>query len=70
MKLWIVTREENQYDQYGEYFVAAFTYRPSDSDLRFIAAWPATGRSINMEDTWFNLREVEEGELFNETLAD
>lgn len=31
--VWILTREENQYDQYGEYFVAVFKDKPSESQL-------------------------------------
>lgn len=27
--VWIITREENQYDQYGEYFCCAFKEKPT-----------------------------------------
>lgn len=29
MKVWVLTREENQYDQYGEYFDAVFSTKPT-----------------------------------------
>lgn len=29
MKIYILTREHNEYDQYGEYFVAWFSKKPS-----------------------------------------
>lgn len=59
MKLYIITREENEYDQYGEYFVAAFTKRPSIKQREGLQVFHY-GRKKN-EDTWYNLRVVEEG---------
>lgn len=32
-KIWILTREHNQYDQEGEYFVAAFASKPTHGRL-------------------------------------
>lgn len=32
-KVWILTRAENQYDQYGEYFEAVWTEKPTRSEL-------------------------------------
>ena len=32
--MWIVTRFENDYNQHGEYFVAAYTDKPEFKDLK------------------------------------
>jgi hypothetical protein len=32
-KVWILTEEYNDYDQYGEYFVAVFANKPTRSQL-------------------------------------
>jgi hypothetical protein len=29
MTAWILTRENNEYDQYGEYFIASFKQKPT-----------------------------------------
>ena len=62
MKLYIITREENQYDQFGEYFVAAFTTEPTDKQREDLGI-NHYGRK-NDENTWYNLHVVEEGQLF------
>lgn len=31
--MYIITREENEYDQMGEYFVAAFDNKPTEKQL-------------------------------------
>lgn len=31
--MWILLREHNEYDQYGEYFVAAWKEKPSEDTL-------------------------------------
>lgn len=32
-KVWVLTREHNDYDQHGEYFVAVFLKKPSHTTL-------------------------------------
>lgn len=32
-KIWVLTREHNDYDQHGAYFVAAFIKKPSHAAL-------------------------------------
>ncbi len=67
MKFWLLTREENQYDQYGAYFVAAFAEKPTHQQLtdegvesRFLKhTLNGGGRTKLSEDTWFTLREEE-----------
>lgn len=34
MKVYILTRQHNDYDQYGEYFVAWFPERPTATDVK------------------------------------
>lgn len=34
MKVWVLTREENAYDQFGEYFVEVFGSVPTVEQLR------------------------------------
>lgn len=66
-KVWILTREENQYDQYGEYYVAAFETKPTHQQLtdhgverKFLRhTLNGGGRTAQYEDTWFHLREEE-----------
>jgi len=59
MKFYVVTREENLYDQEGEYFVGVFTKEPSKDQLSLLGI-NHFGRE-NMENTWYNLHEIEEG---------
>ena len=61
MKLYIVTREENQYDQYGEYFVAAFTKKPTKEQLTNLGVDHYERKDL--ENTWYNLRTIEEGDI-------
>lgn len=71
--MWIVTREINQYDQDGEYFVAAYYKKPGFQQLRklledesdvTIGKLASGGGRQNKEDEWFWLREVREGEYY------
>ena len=56
MKIFILTEEYNAYDQYGEYFIAAFKHKPTPEQL---AKYDCDhyGRQGN-ENNWFNLKEV------------
>jgi hypothetical protein len=56
MKIFILTQEYNAYDQYGEYFIAAFRTYPSLEQLSEYDCYHL-GRQ-NYEDSWFNLQEV------------
>lgn len=64
--VWVLTREINEYDQYGEYFVACFSEKPS-KQLLLKAEVPEShldhllnngGGRIGIEDEWYFLREV------------
>jgi hypothetical protein len=39
MKAWVLTREINEYDQDGEYFVAVFRSKPSILDIVKTLGW-------------------------------
>ena len=71
MKIWVITREENDYDQYGEYFVTAFLKKPTREQIIKLNL-VVTDKSVNhilngggreeYEQTWFHLREFNDGE--------
>lgn len=66
MKIWILTKEYNMYDQMGEYFVAAFKDKPHHTSLtklgveqnRLAHVLNGGGRQKE-EDDWYFLREEE-----------
>ena len=65
MTVWILTREVNDYDQEGEYFLAAFHgEKPSVESLRGVgvprkacAHVRRKGGRVKDENEWFFLRE-------------
>lgn len=68
MKVWILTEERNEYDQYGEYFIAVFKDKPTLVQLsKYIDSYYCTpehvitggGRTHHLEDVWYWLREEE-----------
>lgn len=70
--IWILTRLVNDYNQYGQYFAAAYAERPtaeqiketlkcSDEDALHIANG---GGRQTFEDVWFELYEMKLGEFF------
>mgnify|MGYP006935486334 CR=1 FL=1 len=63
MKLYIITSEHNDYNQYGEYYIKAYKEFPtveqlmSDLDIRELEAnylFNGGGRQAK-EDQWYNL---------------
>ena len=64
MKVWVLTKEYNDYDQYGEYFIAVFSEKPHHSQLtecevprhRLRHVLNGGGR-VDYEDEWFHLKE-------------
>jgi len=69
--MFILTREENQYDQFGNYFVAAFSKKPTLNQLEYLFNEMGLAKHIlsgggrrGTEDTWYNLEEYEEGSLY------
>ena len=75
--IWIVTTEYNEYDQYGEYFVACFLEKPSKSELKELLKneyisditidylFDGGGRQ-DVENQWWYLEEVKVGENYRE----
>lgn len=74
MKVWVLTREINQYDQDGSYFEAVFLNKPTAEQLEAAGVssylightlrqnYPdgaCGGRTERLEDEWWNLEEVE-----------
>jgi shikimate kinase len=64
--IYVLTREINQYDQDGEYFVHAWNYKPTTEDIiqhvgsSIVATHVAStgGGRIMHEEEWYHLREV------------
>ena len=66
-EIWVLTSEYNDYDQHGEYFIAAFYGKPSAADLmkeaevsdKLAEHIAAGGGRIDAEYQWFYLRKYE-----------
>ena len=67
MKVFLLTRAINEYDQDGEYFVNVFRDKPTKKQLtkngvKLISldhVFNGGGRTEKMENEWFFLREIE-----------
>ena len=67
--IWVVTRGINQYDQDGEYFVAAYHEKPTFQQLKelikqddvTVGKLTRGGGQQSNEYEWWWLQEVEEG---------
>lgn len=68
MKIWVLTEEYNEYDQYGEYFLEVFTniphlnylkqtYNMSTEEAKHVQK--GGGRRKDTEQHWFHLRHVD-----------
>ncbi len=61
MKVWVLTREENQYDQYGAYFVHCWLHEPTPEELLEYGV-DHLGRMeyspTYYDNTWYNLEVV------------
>lgn len=61
--VWVLTQEFNEYDQYGEYFIAVFGNKPHHDDLTFLGVPTNRLRHVlngggrkDDEHSWFYLR--------------
>ena len=70
---WIVTREVNEYDQDGEYFVSVFDEKPTFKELKEVLPYESDatigkltrgGGRQGSEAEWFFLREIKTGTFF------
>lgn len=66
MKIWVLTKEYNDYDQHGEYFVAAFSAKPTAEQLAKVDVHAneashviSGGGRRSGEDSWYWLREYD-----------
>ena len=67
MKVYVLTEEYNQYDQYGEYFLKVFKDKPSEVELMKLLKINQTdathilkgGGRIGVEDQWYILTEYD-----------
>jgi len=74
--IWIITKEYNEYDQFGEYFVAAFSAKPTFSQLKelitesddIVGRLTRGGGRRDSEYHWYNLHEQKEGVSLHEFL--
>jgi hypothetical protein len=71
--VWVLTAKVNAYDQYGEYFITAFTQKPTLEDIRktlnLIPNSPLAvhvlngGGLVKNEPVWYYLKEYMSGEI-------
>lgn len=68
--LWVITREINEYNQEGEYFVAVFKDKPTKEELikllpnepeKYVDHLLTGGDRLDKEDEWYNLYEIKYG---------
>lgn len=73
--MWILTEQYNEYDQHGEYFIAAWNEKPTIEKLgevhwfagcseEFLEYILNGGGRIYPEYQWYNLHEYKEGTAF------
>ena len=62
--MWVLTEGYNDYDQHGDYFLHAWLFKPTNSQLLeyidgSLLSWVLNGGGrIGTEYNWFNLREL------------
>ena len=71
--MWVVTRAENDSNQYGEYFVGVYTHKPTIENLKKLLPNKSEqtikhilngGGRQDFEDTWYFLSEINDGEKY------
>jgi hypothetical protein len=68
-KIWVLTKEYNDYNQHGEYFIHAWLEKPTKENLQeYLNSWYLQafsehilngGGRKRLEDEWYNLVVVE-----------
>ena len=74
MKVWILTRAINQYDQEGDYFISWFINKPTFEEFQKVIESECTlvfynhvmngGGRISDEYEWYYLKEMNSGEIY------
>lgn len=69
--MWILTEAYNAYDQFGDYFLAAWLEKPSEEQLKKILPTvdgnyllETGGGRKNYENHWYNLVEYIPGRVY------
>jgi hypothetical protein len=70
--MWVITKCINEYDQAGDYFVAAFNERPSLNEIMMTVGCNekyannilSNGGRIGSEHDWYYLTEVYNGQIY------
>jgi hypothetical protein len=71
--MWIVTMAVNDHNQYGDYFVSAFTEKPTFKVLKkalprvsdvTVGKLTRGGGRESFEGEWYFLTEVKDGEIY------
>lgn len=73
--IWVLTMSVNDYNQHGDYLVAAWNYLPSVQQLMqkvscteaYAKYLHQGGGRIGVEDTWYHLKHLNSGELYKHT---
>lgn len=74
MTFWVITKLVNDYNQYGQYFISAYTEKPTAEQIKktlkcsdeLAVDIEKGGGRASFEDIWFELHEIKSGELFTE----
>ena len=72
--MWVITRSHNDYNQHGDYLVAAFLEKPTFKQLKELLKLNdvTTGKLTRgggregIEDVWYNMEELEGGVLYED----
>lgn len=67
--MWVITRLENAYDQYGDYLEYVFDHKPSKEELEQLGFQDPEhllngGGRKGVEETWYYLTELNSGEPY------
>lgn len=73
-KIWVVTKEVNDYNQYGDYFIAVWQEKPTIAQIKGCLGCSEElaehifngGGRIDYEGRWYNLLECEQGCSYEE----
>ena len=72
--VWVVTKEVNAYDQFGDYLIGVFIEKPTVTQLQSLLPELRTdaathlergGGRIKTEDEWYYLTRLEVGKNYN-----